>query len=402
MFVEITNEPRPYAWGSRTLISEFLGRAPSGHPEAELWLGAHPLCPSRILDPSRADGHEHLDAWIAAEPERTLGTDRNGDELPFLLKILAADEPLSIQVHPDAEQAREGFEAENARGIPLDSPQRTYKSPRHKPEIALSFDQPFDALAGFRPLEQTRQLLDELIARSAHRSDIQRTLTELATRLEGPTETVLRRVMAQFLDDVAAAPVLAAVVAAVAEPVADGRFAPDIRTLAEIAADRPDDPGLLVAMLLNRVTLERGQAVYLPPGNVHAYLRGLAVEVMAASDNVVRAGLTGKYLDTDELQRITHFSDTSCPVHPPELPACGIAVYCPDVPDFRLSVISAPATGEVSVEPTGPAIALVLDGTPQLRGRHATASLTRGQALFITPDEGSLRLAGTGRVALAS
>ncbi|MFC7375780.1 mannose-6-phosphate isomerase, class I [Brachybacterium sp. GCM10030267] len=402
MFVEITNEPRPYAWGSRTLIPEFLGRAPSGYPEAELWLGAHPLCPSRILDPSRTGGHEHLDAWIAAEPERTLGADRDGDELPFLMKLLAAGEPLSIQVHPDAEQAREGFEAENARGVPVDSPVRTYKDPRHKPEIALALEDPFDALAGFRPLERTRRLLTELSERAAHRPDAQRILTQLAAQLEGPTEPALRQVMAQFLDDTAAAPLLDAVTAAVAEPAVDGEFAAEITTLAEIAAARPGDPGLLVALLLNRVTLERDQAVYLPPGNVHAYLRGLAVEVMAASDNVVRAGLTGKHLDVDELQRITRFAETPGPVHTADQPAEGVAIYRPDERDFQLSVLSAPADGEVSAELNGPGIALVLDGAPQLRGRHESAAPTRGQALFITPDECSLHVSGTGRIALAT
>lgn len=401
MFVGITNAPRPYAWGSRTRLAEFLGREPSGHPEAEVWLGAHPESPSRILDPSSTGGHERLDTWIAADPERALGAERSSDELPFLMKLLAAEDPLSIQVHPDEDQAREGYDAENARGIPLDRPERTYKDSRHKPEIALAVDAPFDALAGFRPLDRTRLLLQELIRRSARRPEARRQLVELEAQLAGPPGPVLRRIMDRFFDEQAAPPLLDAMAEAVTTPGGSGDWGPEIDALAEIARRRPDDPGLLVALLLNRITLEQDQAVYVAPGDVHAYLHGLAVEVMAASDNVVRGGLTSKHVDVSALRRIARFHESPQPVHDPDVPAHGVAVYRPRETDFQLAVL-APSPGQgAGVALTGPAIALGLSGAPRLSGRHETTSLAPGQAVYLTPDEQVVHAAGQGRIAVA-
>lgn len=401
MFVGITNEPRHYAWGSRTLIPELLGVPPSVRPAAELWLGAHPLCPSRVLDPSQTGGYEHLGAWITADPKRTLGAARSSDELPFLMKLLAAEEPLSIQVHPDAGQARKGYAVECDHGPPVHSPVRIYKDPRHKPEIVLAVNGPFKALAGFRPLNATRDLIQALVTQSAHLPGAQRTLIELGKHFETPTASVLQNVMAHFLDGEAPPSLLEAVTSAVSAPVVPGRFATEIATLAEVAGKRPGDPGLLVALLLNCVTLEKGQAIYIPPGTVHAYLSGLAVEVMAASDNVVRGGLTDKHCNVQEFQRVMCFHETTQPTHKSEHPANGIMIYRPRERDFQLCIMDPPADEEVSIELSGPAIAIALSGAPRLIGLKGSVALTQGQSVFLTPDEAVLRVTGPGHIALA-
>ncbi|BDZ45970.1 type I phosphomannose isomerase catalytic subunit [Naasia aerilata] len=164
MFVGITNTPQSYAWGSTSAIAEILGRAPSGGPEAELWLGDHPLSPSVVTEPALVGGHRTLDRFIAADPARALGANRRSDTLPFLLKVLAANEPLSIQAHPSIEQAQEGFARENASGVALDAPHRLYKDERAKPELTHALSETFEVLAGFREVAETRLMLNELQA----------------------------------------------------------------------------------------------------------------------------------------------------------------------------------------------------------------------------------------------
>ncbi|MDQ1512974.1 MAG: mannose-6-phosphate isomerase, partial [Microbacteriaceae bacterium] len=161
MFVGITNTPRDYAWGSTTAMAELLGRQPSGGPEAELWLGAHPGSPSEVTAATPALGGRHLDELIADDPRRMLGPGR--DRLPFLLKVLAADHPLSLQAHPDPEQARAGFARENEAGIPLDAAERNYKDESAKPELILALSPTFEALAGFQHLSTLRLLFAELV-----------------------------------------------------------------------------------------------------------------------------------------------------------------------------------------------------------------------------------------------
>ena len=151
MFLGITNTPRDYAWGSVTAIPELLGRTVTGAPQAELWLGAHAGSPSVVVNPAMVGGADTLRDWIDAEPEAALGPDRTG--LPFLLKLLAAAAPLSLQAHPTPEQAREGFDREEAAGVPLHDPARNYKDPFPKPELVVALSDRFEALSGFRPLE---------------------------------------------------------------------------------------------------------------------------------------------------------------------------------------------------------------------------------------------------------
>ncbi|HKC29826.1 MAG TPA: mannose-6-phosphate isomerase, class I, partial [Jatrophihabitans sp.] len=277
---------RRYNWGSPTAIPRLLGMEPDGRPVAELWFGAHPD------DPAFAPAHgSTLDQLIAAEPQRLLGAEvveRFGPRLPYLLKVLAADKALSIQVHPNREQAREGFAREDAAGIPRDAPERNYRDDNHKPELLCALT-PFDALCGFRPVAETQQLLASL--------DVAE-LAFVADALRGPDP--LRAAFTALLTHPDPAPIVAAVRARVADATDGPAYA------ARLAAqDAPDDVGVALTLLLNYVRLEPGEAIFLGAGNVHAYLRGTGVEIMANSDNVLRCGLTSKHVDVPELLKIT-------------------------------------------------------------------------------------------------
>jgi mannose-6-phosphate isomerase len=434
VFVSITNTPRDYAWGSRSAIAEVLGREPSGGHEAELWLGAHPAAPSRIKDPTEADGHETLDAFIAADPERALGRDRTGDSLPFLLKLLAADEPLSIQAHPSPEQAREGFARENAAGIAIDAFQRNYKDDRHKPELVFALSDTFDALAGFRDVSSTLLLVEALgaVATAAGHGGDGQLLGALAERLRAPGEPGLRNALDFALSGTEdARTTTAAVVRAARRVPAGSAFARECETLVDIDARHPWDPGILVALLMNRVALPQGEALYLPSGNIHAYLKGLAVEIMAASDNVLRGGLTDKHIDTQELQKVVRFESVPAPFLLPEPDGAAVEVFRPDVPDFLLVRVDLGAAekrqgddptapSSASVVLPGPGILLALDGGgPEdgrrmatadppstggvtVTGRRSSTTIPFGGAAFVTPDEEELDVSGTGTLFLAT
>lgn len=419
MFVAIGNTPRDYAWGSTTAIAELLGTEPSGRPEAELWLGAHPGSPSRIVEASHAassaatdgatGGAADLATWIAAEPDAALG---GLPRLPFLLKVLAAARPLSLQAHPDASRAAAGFAAENAAGIPLDAPHRNYRDPHPKPEIIVALSERFVALCGFRPVEEARAVLhglglDELVPRLA-------SLPALVGWLlaGGPeVEALVERVSA-----------LAAAVPVAAPPASGGRTnlkeitpehdhngtevvdsGPDsvvlgaLETVRVLADAFPGDAGILSALLLNRVTLTRGEALYLPAGNIHAYLSGVGIELMTASDNVLRGGLTRKHVDVAELLEVLDFAPAPIPYLTPDV-APGLAFYRPDGAGFAL----AHATADVRLTLTGPAIALCTAGSFNIDGRATSGVIARGEALYITPDEGELAIAGTGDLFVAT
>ncbi|UAJ80575.1 mannose-6-phosphate isomerase, class I [Leifsonia sp. ZF2019] len=383
MFVRIGNTPRDYAWGSRTAIAELLGTPPSGHPEAELWLGAHAGSPARILDPAQTGGAADLAAWAETA------------HLPYLLKVLAAAGPLSLQAHPSSEQARAGFERENAAGLAADSLERNYKDPFHKPELIFALSDPFEALCGFRDPAASRRALDALAAVSGDGR-----ISAFAATLDGDAGAVLRRATEWLLGgDPAVAGLVDAVVSAARD--ADGRDADTVRML---SAAFPGDPGIVLALLLNRATLAPGQVLYLPAGNIHAYLSGLGIELMAASDNVLRGGLTPKRIDVPELVSILDFAPIVATPLAPEHPAAGVEVFRPDVPDFALEHIVV--GGDVTSAPIdlpGTAIALCTSGAVELTGTQGgTLTLQRGEAAVVTADEGDLTATGAGTLFVAT
>ncbi|RSS79224.1 mannose-6-phosphate isomerase, class I, partial [Streptomyces sp. WAC05292] len=317
----LTNTIRPYAWGSPTAIPGLLGVEPTGEPQAELWMGAHPGAPSRL---DRGAGETTLADVIAADPERELGAAavaRFGPRLPFLFKILAAGAPLSLQVHPDLEQARAGYAEEERRGIPADAPHRNYKDPNHKPEMVCAITS-FEGLCGFRPPREAAALLDGLKVDS---------LTPYVDLLRAhPEDAALREMLTAVLTADRAETARTVAEAAAAAERLGGPYTP----YATLAHHFPGDPGVIAAMLLNHVRLQPGEAMFLGAGVPHAYLDGLGVELLANSDNVLRAGLTPKHVDVPELLRIVRFDPGDPALLRPE--DGDEEVYDTPIDEFRL------------------------------------------------------------------
>ena len=402
MFVAIRNTPRDYAWGSHTAIAGFLGAEPSGTPEAELWLGAHPGSPAKIVDAASV-GHADLAEWIAAEPERALGARfaARGARLPFLLKVLAADRPLSLQAHPTTEQAEAGYEREDLDGIAVDAYDRNYRDRNHKPELIVAVSETFDALSGFRPLDEVQGVLETLRAADAASERPEPGALDLVADrlgggdpLEDTVEWLLRDGRGGDTGEAAwvveRVTLLARSDVALASPWADS-----FRTVTDLAAEYPGDPGIVISLLLNRVRLRRGEALFLAAGNIHAYLRGLGMELMASSDNVLRGGLTPKHIDVTELLEVLDFTPIAPPRLAPETPSPGVSTFRPDVPDFVLHRVEAGAdVARVTID--GPSIVLVEGGEVHLDGATGSIDLPRGSAVYVTPDEGELAVSGQG------
>ncbi|GAB2762787.1 mannose-6-phosphate isomerase, class I [Streptomyces bullii] len=371
----LDNTIRPYAWGSPTAIPRLLGVEPTGEPQAEMWMGAHPGAPSRTDRGTLVD-------VIDADPEKELGpacVARFGPHLPFLLKILAAGAPLSLQVHPDLEQARQGYQDEERRGIPVDAPHRNYKDANHKPELICALTE-FDGLCGFRDPLKAAGLLDGLGVDS---------LKPYVDLLHAhPADAALREVLTAILT---ADPEEMAHTVAEAAAACDrlgGAYTP----YADIAHHYPGDPGVIAAMLLNHVRLQPGEALFLGAGVPHAYLSGLGVEIMANSDNVLRCGLTPKHVDVPELLRIVRFEPSDPGVLRPEASPDGEEVYETPIDEFRLSRYVLPA-GAAAHDLTAatPQILLCTAGTVRA-GEH---ELNPGRSVFVPAGE-KAEVSGTG------
>ncbi|WP_343600971.1 mannose-6-phosphate isomerase, class I [Mycobacterium sp.] len=385
---------RTYAWGSRTAIAEFTGRpVPAAHPEAELWLGAHPADPAWLQTGAE---HTSLLTTLATDPDGQLGPAnraRFGDVLPFLVKVLAADEPLSLQAHPSAEQAAEGYLREERRGIPVNSPVRNYRDASHKPELLIAL-QPFEALAGFRPVARTVELLRALAV-----SDLDPFIELLGDQSDADA---LRALFTTWIT--APQPDLDVLVPAVLDGaiqyVSCGarEFAAEARTVLELGERYPGDAGVLAALLLNRITLAPGEAIFLPAGNLHTYLRGLALEVMANSDNVLRGGLTPKHVDVPELLRVLNFAPTTEAALRPAVRCDGLeVVYETPADEFAVSmlVLDGDHLGHEVDAPSrhdGPQIMLCTQGCATVHGKSAALALTRGEAGWVAADDGPIRL----------
>lgn len=376
--VKIDNLPRAYSWGAPGAISRLLGRTASDQPEAELWLGAHPSCPSRVIDPA---------PW-----GDLIGWEDAHGQLPFLLKILAAEAPLSLQAHPAADTAREGFDRENTQGLPPDAAERNYRDPHAKPELIVALEDGFQALCGFRSLAETIPVLEAIsdtwadVAPTIHRwiqmlktSGIQATFRWL---IEGGPDIA---VLAQSLT-----------IHAAADP---GRF-PLLTTLSRA---HPDDAGITAALMLHHLELRAGDSLWLAAGNIHAYLSGIGIELMGPSDNVMRGGLTGKHIDQGELIRILDFTPGPPAYLTPQAISDNARVYRPHQYDtgrdagFELLNITGPAKVDLAVG----SILAVIDGSYRVSVNGASYRLSRGE-FAITNESAAVDFRGDGVVFIAT
>ncbi|GHF39073.1 mannose-6-phosphate isomerase, class I [Streptomyces griseosporeus] len=387
----LINTVQHYAWGSVDALPALLGTPPTGRPQAELWMGAHPSAPSRLDRGHGSAGTPSLLDVIEADPVAQLGEAtlrRHGVRLPFLLKLLAAAEPLSLQVHPDRTQAAAGYAREEAAGIPLTAPHRCYKDDQHKPELIVALTA-FRGLCGFRDPRESANLLEEpgVAALDAH----------IAALRKAPEEEALHDCVAAFLD--APPHTLEAVARSLARLASGpGPRAGTWSAYAGIARRHPGDPGLLVALLLHLVTLSPGEGLYLGPGVPHAYLEGLGVEIMASSDNVLRCGLTAKHIDVPELLRVVRFSSTAPHVLGPEAGPGGEEVYDTPADDFRLSRWVLPPGGpERRFDAAAPQILLCTRGSALVRTASGELPLPQGASAYLPAGEAGA-VHGTGTV----
>ncbi|MDR3662722.1 MAG: mannose-6-phosphate isomerase, class I, partial [Mycobacterium sp.] len=381
---------RNYAWGSRTALADFAGRpSPTAHPEAELWLGANPGDPACL---QTAAGETSLLDAIRADPDGELGPEvraRFGDALPFLAKVLAADEPLSLQAHPSAEQAVEGFDREDRNGIAVTASNRNYRDRSHKPELIVALG-PFEALAGFRPVARSVALMRALAV-----SDLDPYINLLAGQSDADG---LRALFTTWITlpqpdlDVLVPAVLDGAVNYVRSGAKE--FAAEAKTVLELGERYPGDAGVLAAMLLNRISLVEGEGIYLPAGNLHAYLHGLGFEVMANSDNVLRGGLTPKYVDVPELLRVLDFTPTDgLPIRPRPADGGVERVFDTPTPEFAVSMLQLDGDHlgrqvEVPVEHVGPQILLGTEGSVQVHAAGRELTLDKGVAAWIAAGDG--------------
>ncbi|MEU4569391.1 mannose-6-phosphate isomerase, class I [Micromonospora sp. NPDC023956] len=375
---------RDYAWGSRSALAALQGRpVPSDGPEAELWLGAHPGAPARV---DRDGTRVSLLDLLAADPGHWLGAqvlDRFGPRLPFLLKVLAAEAPLSLQVHPDAEQARIGYAADRSRG----DGHRNYVDPHHKPELLVALT-PFEALCGFR---------DPTVSAAALAGFGVPALAPVLAALDDGASGLREAV--RLLLEWPAAERAGLVGAVVAAPVTG----PDAALVRDLAARYPEDPGVLVAVLLHRVRLAPGEAIWMPAGNLHAYLRGTGVELMAASDNVLRCGLTPKHVDPVELLRILRFDVLDDPVVSARPVVPGLVTWPVPVDDFVLYRFAGSAgSAAVPLPVPGPRVALCVAGTVTVGDDAGRVTLRCGEAAIGTAGAGPLVVEGPGDAFVAA
>lgn len=375
----LDNPLQNYDWGTVDQIPKFTGHEPDGEPVAEQWMGTHPLAPSTITG---ADGS-------------TVPLSAISGELPFLMKLLSASRPLSLQVHPSRPIAQEGFARENAAAIPLDAPNRTFKDPNHKPEMVYALTT-FDTVVGFRPTAEilrvlapidtplSRRLAEDLRARPGF-AGIVRLVEDLLTTK--PTADEISDVLGACRD------------------LIDQGF--DIKrayaTAVMIAEDYPADPGVIISLLLNRLTLQPGEAAFLGTGVIHAHLRGLCIEVMATSDNVLRAGLTSKHLDTEGLVRCLDGGMSRLARVEPKHAGTSTDVFTPGVEDFALSLtqVSNAEVDGVQLPAAWDRIIVCTGGEVELAAGAQRVKLKRGTAVYAGAEDGPLTVLGTGEVAQA-
>lgn len=385
--LKLENPVQPYAWGSHTDIQGLMGHAPTTEPWAELWMGAHPVAPSRVRV-----GQETmpLDVLLRRFPEPMLGAktaDQYDHTLPYLFKLLAAEQPLSIQAHPDSTQAQKGFERENQLKIPLTDPSRNYKDLRHKPECICALT-PFTGLKGFRGCDDILRHLSQLC---------DKTLTDELNLLRTQGLKPFFNALMTLPESQKKAAIQEAV--RNAEKSADAN--PVSAWILTLYSYYPNDIGVLFPGVLNLFHLSPGEALFLPAGELHAYLVGFGIELMANSDNVLRGGLTPKHVDVPELMNVLNFTESAISILRPEPVSSSLSSFPAVAKEFALSVIHVSEnTSHVSKDHKNPEILLSIQGTAVLSaGDPATAlQMKRGDSVFVPACMDDYTITGNARI----
>lgn len=383
---KLINSVQNYAWGSKTALTDLYGIAnPNNLPMAELWMGAHPKSSSKIED---ASGQARsLRDVIDADKAALLGdkvAQRFG-ELPFLFKVLCADQPLSVQVHPNKQASEIGFAKENAAGIPLDAAERNYKDPNHKPELVFALT-PFLAMNAFREFSEIISLLQPVAGAN----------NAIAHFLENPNAEALSQLFASLLNMQGEEKSHALAVLKAALESQQGEPWETIRLIAQFY---PDDSGLFSPLLLNVVKLNPGEAMFLFAETPHAYLQGVALEVMANSDNVLRAGLTPKYIDIPELVANVKFVAKPAAELLTQPVKNGAELDFPiPVEDFAFSLHDLSQT-ETTIAQESAAILFCVEGEATLHKGEQRLVLKPGESAFVAANESPVSVSGTGRLA---
>ena len=392
---KLTGSIQNYAWGSLSMLGQFQHRpTPTAAPEAELWFGDHPLAPSVI----EIDGQKRrFDTFLKEHALEELGANvvHSFGRLPFLLKLLAVEQPLSIQVHPSAAQAKAGFERERALGIAVDDKRANYRDDWPKPELLCPLT-PFDALCGFKPIEELVALLQTLGGECF--GDSAKTLAN------EPNADGLRQLTTGWLNATGdeRTRLLASGLEACSKSLSHRNGAADSARFAlELAERYPGDMGVFVALLLKRWLLQPGEGLFVPAGVMHAYLKGFAVEVMASSDNVLRGGLTPKHVDVPELLNLVNFAAAPLQLATIEKRGPLETVYISEARQFSFSTLEVGAHRTYCARPRiGPEMALCLDGVIELVGAdEQRLQLSKGECGWISAREDVYCISGTGHAA---
>lgn len=393
----LTNGLKYYDWGSTTDIPGFLGTEPDGRPVAELWMGAHSSMPSRVA------GGRTLAQFISENPHGALGQrvlDEFGPRLPYLFKLLAAARPLSLQVHPNLEQARAGFARENDEGVALNAPERSFRDDQHKPELLYAITR-FEGLSGFRKPQRILDLLTGLdgVLPEEIRAALSSDPTSAGIRTAFEHSLAARDRVSQEDIEVTVRSCEARL-AAGADPASQRAFG----TVVALAHWYPGDPGAVASLMLNHCTLEPGDAMFVPAGVVHAYLTGFGLEVMASSDNVLRAGLTHKQVDVDALLECTVYGNVS-PTRPALVPGARgkPGVIRAGAQEFSLAVVNpVPSAQTIYATQDGPRTVLCTRGTLAVRSLSGVElALTQGDSVFVPDSSGRLEFRGNGEAIIA-
>jgi mannose-6-phosphate isomerase len=379
-----------YDWGSRTVLAALQGRPPGDLPEAELWLGAHPRGPAQVITPEGS--RVPLAAWVERDPRGVLGDAafaRFGARLPFLLKMLAVERALSLQAHPDAEQARSGYAREQRDDVAAHA--RLYVDEHAKPELVVAHTR-FRALCGFQSLAAIR----------AHFQRLE--LGDLAPAENAVEGNWLRAFFARWFATDAAelrAPRLGRALAAAVRVAADDASA---ALMLQLAAQHPGDPGILAPLLLHAIDLAPGEAMFLEAGELHCYLEGTAAEIMSSSDNVLRAGLTTKHRAADELLRIGRFASRRPEVLRETQRAPGVGVFATPAAEFELGSVTVGAENVVVAGDRSVDVLLCFEGAVQVAALAggAVLALAQGESCLVPAAVETYHLTGQGRLYRAS